>query len=446
MIEDQPPFSLRKYLIRWMTVPIVLLTALSLAIGFLFTWHEIEEVYDAQLVHNAKVLFQLTEHEIHDDKAFSLGIENAKIEHKYERNLGFRIWYHDNLITQSNNTIPFGDLKTSPGFSTVSIDNQKWRVFVLLAPEQDIIIETSERYDIRYELIIQLMSSQILPAVFFIPLLFFIIWISVSRAIKPLLELSNDVKQRSSDDFTPIQNQSIALEVEPLITALNQLFNRMGDSYQRERQFTDHAAHELRTPLAAMKTQAQVLLRKTKELPEHQDGLNNLLASVERATNLIEQLLSLARIQNEKFPQIPFNLSELCCEVSADLLPKAQAKNIDLSADIQEHYEICGHQESIAILIRNIIDNAIKYTPAGGEVKIQLHKSKLIIMDTGVGINNEDKNRVFERFVRVDKTRQIGSGLGLAIVHWIAQAHHFEITLHDHEPQGLEVHIHFSRS
>lgn len=446
MTDDQPPFSLRKYLIRWMTVPIVILTALSLAIGFLFTWHEIEEVYDAQLVHNAKVLFQLTEHEIHDDKAFSLGIENAKIEHKYERNLGFRIWYHGNLITQSNNTIPFGDLKTSPGFSTVSIDNQKWRVFVLLAPEQDIIIETSERYDIRYELIIQLMSSQILPAVFFIPLLFFIIWIGISRAIKPLLELSNDVKQRSSDDFTPIQNQSIALEVEPLITALNQLFNRMGDSYQRERQFTDHAAHELRTPLAAMKTQAQVLLRKTKELPEHQDGLNNLLASVERATNLIEQLLALARIQNERFPQTPFNLSELCSQVFADLLPKATLKNIELSADIQEYYEICGHPESIAILIRNIIDNAIKYTPAGGEVKIQLQHDRLEVIDTGVGIRDEDKHRVFDRFVRVDKTRQTGSGLGLAIVHWIAQAHHFEITLHDHEPQGLEVHIHFSRS
>ncbi|HCK92742.1 MAG TPA: two-component sensor histidine kinase, partial [Gammaproteobacteria bacterium] len=192
--------------------------------------------------------------------------------------------------------------------------------------------------------------------------------------------------------------------------------------------------------------QAQVLLRKTKELPEHQDGLNNLLASVERATNLIEQLLALARIQNERFPQTPFNLSELCSQVFADLLPKATLKNIEFSADIQEYYEICGHPESIAILIRNIIDNAIKYTPAGGEVKIQLQHDRLEVIDTGVGIRDEDKHRVFDRFVRVDKTRQTGSGLGLAIVHWIAQAHHFEITLHDHEPQGLEVHIHFSRS
>ncbi len=435
-------FSLRKYLLIWITIPVLGLVIISLIIGFLFTWHEIEEVYDAQLAHNSKVLYQLVEHEIHDDKAFSLGIEQDKIEHKYERNLGFRVWYNQNLVTQSTNTTHFGEFKAPPGFSTQEIDGHSWRFFVMLTPSNDIVIETSEKFDIRYELITQLMLSQIIPALFFVPILLFIVWIIVRKSLSPLIAISAEVKNRKSDDFSAVgKEQHIVDEIEPLISGLNQLLGRIGETFQHERQFTDYAAHELRTPLAAMKTQAQVLLRKTKELPEYQAGLNNLLASVERATALVEQLLSLARVQNQVIVKNKVALSDLIEQKISELENKAKSKNIRIIRDIKPQVIIEAHEETFGILLHNLIDNSIKYSFEDSEIQIRLTENTFNIIDTGPGISDEHKTLVFDRFVRVDTRRQIGSGLGLAIVKWIAQSHHMNIHLRDNAPSGLHVEI-----
>ncbi len=442
MTAPSSHYSLRGRLIAWIGIPIVVATLLAITSSYHFARYEIEEVYDAQLVHSAKVLLQLTEHEIMEDEGFHLGLENPDLQHRYERNLGFRVWVEDELITQSPSTEGFKDFEAGPGFSNQIIDGHEWRFFVFLNPANKIKIEISERYDIRYELIIQLMISLIIPALLFLPIILLIIWGGVRKVLRPVIEISADVDRRSSDDLSPIHKKIMPREIAPLVQALNNLFNRLEESFRREREFTDHAAHELRTPLAAMKTQTQVLMKKAKNIPECCEGLENLQASINRATHLVEQLLSLARLQHENLPQKKIDLGALLEECQNDISVRAAQKKITLHKEIARHFFVKAHADSVRILLGNLLDNAVKYTPEGGNISLSLSQNgTLVIADTGPGLSNKDKNRVFERFVRVDKSSQTGSGLGLSIAQWIAEAHHVNIKLADNKPNGLKVEI-----
>jgi len=434
-------YSLRSRLIAWISIPIVIATLMALALSYHFAKEEIAEVYDAQLVHSAKVLLQLTEHEIMEDEGFHLGLENPDLQHRYERKLGFRVWVGNDLITGSANTDHFGNFEAPPGFSDHLVEKHEWRFFVFLDPVKKIKIEVSERMDIRDELIVHLMISLIVPALLFLPVIIFMIWVGVRKVLKPVIKISADVDRRGSDDLSPIQKEALPQEIAPLVLALNRLFKRLSESFKREREFTDHAAHELRTPLAAMKTQTQVLMKKAKSVPECAEGLENLQSSINRATHLVEQLLSLARLQHEDLPQEKTDLSQLLNECLADIQPRAQNKNIALKTDIQDQCFIKAHADSVSILLGNLLDNAVKYTPERGEVSVTLKDGLVTITDTGPGLRDEDKARVFERFVRADKSGQSGSGLGLSIARWIAEAHDVTIKLADNQPRGLKVEI-----
>ena len=255
-------YSLRQRLITRISLPVSIALLLAMLMGYYFTKREVEEVYDAQLVHSAKVLLQLTTHEILEDKEFDLGLEDPNLQHRYERKLAFRIWVKDKLITASANSSEFKDFEAAPGFSDYKIGKYEWRFFVFLDPVHNIKVEVSERNDIRYELVYQLTASILVPILLLLPFVISIIWIGVRKVLKPVVKISSDVDKRGSSDLSAISSARLPEEIAPLIQALNRLFNRLDESFKREREFTDHAAHELRTPLAAMKTQTQVLKKK----------------------------------------------------------------------------------------------------------------------------------------------------------------------------------------
>lgn len=430
-------YSLRRRLIKWISIPILIAVLCAITVSYLFSRHEIEEVYDAQLVHSAKVLLQLTQHEIMEDEDFHLGLENQDLQHKYERNLGFRIWHKGELITSSPNTESFDEYQARPGFSTVTIDNHEWRIFVFLDAENQIRIEVSERYDIRYELILQLIVSLLTPAMAFIPIVLIVIWVAVRRSLKPIDVISSDLDIRNSQDLSAINQNNLPEEITPMVEALNGLFTRIEESFKREREFTDNAAHELRTPLAAMKTQVQVLEKKLKNFPDSHDGLENLLSSINRTIRMVEQLLALARLQNEELSKEDMDMSECLCDAIKDFKDQAKRKNIIINASIAPNVLIKANKPSIEILISNLLDNAIKYTPDGGSVNVSLSDDVILkIADTGPGLSDEDKTKVFERFVRTDKSGQSGSGLGLSIAKWICDAHAFKVSIYDNKPNG----------
>ena len=433
-------YSLRKGLVRWIGIPIGLAAALTFLSSFLFARHEIDESYDAYLVHTAKVLEQLTRHEILEDDVPHLGTEETTMMQKYERKTGFRIWRADQLISQSTNTLHFKHFKAPNGFSRHKIGKHEWRFFVLFDPKNNIQIEVSERSDVRYELVGQIMIALIIPGIIFIPLIFFIVLYGVRKTLEPVVRISADVDRRSSDSLLPLKNYTVAEEIAPLVQALNSLFGRIENSFRREREFTGHAAHELRTPLAAMKMQTQVLMKKAKGAPQCKQGLENLQSTIDRSTHLVEQLLSMARIQDNEFCKSKMNLSECLYESVDEIQPVARQKNIAIETGITDHIMIDGNEDSIAILFKNILDNAVKYTPMGGSIFVNCSADGLVeIADMGPGLTGEEKDRAFERFVRLDKTGQPGSGLGLSIVDWIAAEHDVEINLLDNRPKGLKV-------
>lgn len=434
------PYSLRRRLLLWISIPILIAALLTLIIGFFFAWHEVDEVYDAQLVHSAKVMLQLTQHEIKKGQDFELGLENPNLSHEYERNIGFRLWVDTNLVSQSPNTVNFKNFEAPPGFSNYKIGEHTWRFFVFLDPENKIQIEISERYDIRYELVFQIMGALILPGIIFIPLILVIIWIGIRQGMKPITDLSEQVNRRSSKDLSPIAQKQVAKEIQPITHALNELFKRIEESFSREREFTDHAAHELRTPLAAMKTQTQVLRKKTGEKAGSDDGLQNLEASIDRAARLVDQLLALARLQNEDMPKVKVNLSECLQDCIADIQKMTQTKGHTLNVNIRDNVHLLGHEDSLAIMLKNFLENAVKYTPEGGTIDVSLSADgELSICDTGPGIPQAEQEKVFNKFYRADKTGKTGSGLGLSIAKWIADAHNLQISLANNKPQGLSV-------
>lgn len=435
-------YSLRRHLLLWISLPIIAVTILALLASYFSARHEVEEIYDAQLVHSAKIVLQLTQHEIKEDEEFDLGIEDPSLQHKYERNFGYRIWFKDKIISQSPNTVDFKNFEAPPKFSDRNVNGKYWRFFVFVDPQNDIKIEVSEIYDIRYELILDLILSLILPALAFLPIILIIIWVGIKRVLKPVISISTEVDQRTSNDLSPISKTSLPVEISPLINALNRLFQRIDNSFKREIQFTDNAAHELRTPLAAIKTQTQVLIKKLNKKKEYSEDLYNLNASIDRASRLVDQLLSFSRLQTDEMKFEIVSLSILCERVLRDLSLISLKKNIELEADIASNLKVKGHSGALEIMLLNLVGNAIKFTPSGGKINVSLlaenNLAIICITDTGIGIKDSDKEKVFERFYRAQKNKE-GTGLGLAMAKWVVDTHNADISLSDNKPSGLVI-------
>lgn len=447
-------FSLKRKLISLITLPVLLTGIIIGSVSFYATWYEIEEVYDAQLVNAAKVLARLVESGLigETEGPTSLGEADDERAHLYEKKLTFRIWRDDELLIRSQSASRLNGTRAAEGFSDQTIRGDDWRVFVLDHPGMGFSYEVAERYEIRYELIWYLVSGVMLPAGLFMVLIIFLVWFGTDRALQPVLNLSRRVDKRSPGDMRPIDGLETPEEITPLIDAMNRYLARLKESFKQEREFTDNAAHELRTPLAAMKTQAQVLKMKTPYGSATRTGLDNLLDSIDRAAHLVEQLLSFARVQNRELPFENVDLGDIARVVISDLAGLAHEKHIRLDTDIGGDVAMHANSDALALMLRNLLDNAIKYTPGGGTVSVRVALgggaenaggAMLHVCDTGPGIPDAEKSRVTARFYRISQSGPPGSGLGLSMAKWVAERHGAVMSLSDNEPQGLCVAIHF---
>jgi two-component system sensor histidine kinase QseC len=438
-------YSIRIRLILLISIPLIVVSVAIGALSLYSTYEEVAEVYDAQLAHSAKVLLQLTENEIDKNgrRKIELGSERPELAHRYENNLTFRIWKGDRLVTQSHLAETFGNFRAPPGFSNEKIADEDWRFFVFIDERTNLNVEVGERYAVRAELIYKILAGLLIPLSLFIPLLLLIVWYGVARSLNPIVQLSQTVDRRNASDFTAIETKTVPREIHPLIKATNRFLGRIENSFDRERQFTDNAAHELRTPLAAMKTQTQVLLKHVGNNPDYKDGLDNLHASIDRAAHMVDQLLAFARLQAGQIEFSPLNISANVENVLKDMSPFAIKKNIDIAANIIPNLFINGNDNAIEIMTRNLIDNAIKFTPERGSILVSLQseggKVVLAVADSGPGIKDAEKQKVFERFYRVQKNSKTGSGLGLAMAKWVCDIHTAQIDLADNAPHGLVV-------
>jgi signal transduction histidine kinase len=443
-------YSIRRRLLYFITASTLGLTLLISGLALLSAYEEIEEVYDAQLAHSAKILLQLTEKELGESNnvAIELGTERPDIAHHYENKLTFRIWKDDILSTQSTQAVSFGNFNAPPGYSNESIDGVMWRFFVLLDPASNITIEVAEQLEIRQELILKILASFWLPLFLFVPMLILIIWWVIRIALKPIFVLSNEINNREANDFSPIHEDLTPTEIRSLIHSMNSMLQRIQSSFIREKQFTDNAAHELRTPLAAMKAQTQVLIKKSAHVPEFEEGLNDLLLSIDRATQMIEQLLELARLQAGVTDMQPVDLHTVLIDTLQEISPLAERRHIQFKLHSTSSCLINGNAHALTIMLKNVIGNAIKFSPPASTIEITIESDAgqviLAVSDKGPGIPDQDKHKIFERFYRVKKSSHFsGSGLGLSIVKWVSDLHGADIKLRDNQPHGLRFELIF---
>lgn len=332
------------------------------------------------------------------------------------------------------------------GFSngTLQGDKDLWRLVWLTTPDGKYRVVVGQEWDYRQDMAIDIVKAQLLPWVVALPIMvLLLIWL-VTRELAPLKRLAKRLHQRQPEDETPLPLTSIPSEVKPLVEALNSLFARTGDMLVRERRFTADAAHELRSPLAALKVQTEVaqLAQNDPEMREH--ALSNLTEGIDRATRLVDQLLTLSRLDSlsglDDVQEIA--LQDLLQTAVMDNYHKARANGVELMLEIRQTPPSRRAQPLLlALLVRNLLDNAIRYSPRGSSVKITLDAHAFSVEDNGLGISPEYLQRIGERFFRPPGQEKTGSGLGLSIVQRIAVLHGMTTHFSHGESGGFRVEV-----
>ena len=450
--------SIRNRLL-FMLLPVTLLVwGAIVAIIYAGTRHEVEELIDAQLVQSARILLNVLSHEFYEEETFrkkiydhplSIAQQLGMASHKYEQKLAFQMWLPPGRLGLRSQSAPDEPMTTlANGFSDSLIEGRRWRVYALTSEKDGMQVQVAESMEIRDQLRNLIVMRILIPMLLSLPVLAGLIWFGVGRAMLPLRKIADDVEHRHLDHLSPIRERDVPLEAQSLVNALNALFLRLQQAFENERRFTADAAHELRTPLAALKTQAQVALRASDE-ETRSAALRQVIAGVDRATHMVQQLLTLARLdpRNSVISHQRVDLQEVVSGVLAELAPTALAKDIELSLDASQPCPVHGDSAMLAVLVRNLVDNAIKYTPAGGVVEVFLRRAgeqvELVVADSGPGILPAVRERVFERFYRSLGNDAPGTGLGLSIVKRIAELHQAVICLEDAPRGGLQVKIRF---
>lgn len=321
------------------------------------------------------------------------------------------------------------------GFNDIIDKGEGWRVYGA-SNNAGTRVEVAVRQDVRASFAARVAAHILHPVWIAAPLLAVLIWGLVRWGLGPLERLTAGVKQRSPADLSPLSPQSVPTEVLPLVGALNNLFARIAVARERDRRFAADAAHELRTPLAAIRAHAQVASH-AKDAAESHQAISDVLIGADRGTRIVEQLLALARVDHDALGKgaQPIDMAELARETIALMAPRAVARSIDLALEVEPGLDatVRGNADLLAAMLRNLVDNALRYIPEGAWVTVRLARGEgallLRVEDSGPGIPSELRARVLHRFFRASGSTTPGSGLGLSIVAAIVESHHGSFTL-----------------
>ena len=357
-------------------------------------------------------------------------------------NVYFHVVSRDGKLLAGDRELPTPDLEIDPAalsgeiyFRDIEMKGQDVRVaYSYVADGQMprdrwVLVEVAETMEKRTQLANKIVASVILPQFIIIPLAVMLVWFGLSRGLRPLTRLRKTIETRDPADLSPIATRRVPEELEPLVEAFNEMLERMKRNVEAQQRFVADAAHQMRTPLTGLKTQAQFAIRENDpEALRH--ALRQIAVGVDRAGRLVNQLLTLARAEGGEAAQQshePLDLSVLIREVVEDWVMLALEKRIDLGFEAEGSAMVRGNPFLLCELAKNLIDNALRYTPAGGHVTCRVLNTGVAtvfeVEDNGIGITEAQAEMVFERFYRVDDASTEGSGLGLAIVQEIAAQH-----------------------
>lgn len=419
----------------------------------LATWfdvrHELDELLDGHLVQAASLLVVQQA----PSSAAGQPMPDAALLHRYAGKVAFQVFRDGRLVQRSANA-PEAPMREAgrpfkPGLATVRIGGMAWRVFATQGAQPEVQFFVGEQMESREDILWAVLRSTLPPLAVSLPLLALAVWWAVRRGVAPLRRLGSALAARDPAALEPIEAGDAPAEMLPMIAALNSLFARIAALIETERRFTADAAHELRTPIAAIRAQAQVALGAADDA-QRRHALQATLQGCDRATRLVEQMLTLARLDAaDAPPRRRIDLGGLARGVVADLAPMALRKRQSIAVEAEEAVSVSVESTLLEVLLRNLVDNAIRYAPGGAEIRIGVSKAagrvRLTVDNSGPALAAADLERLGERFFRVPGSDASGSGLGWSIVRRIAAVHGAAIEVAAAGPLGgLSVGVDFA--
>jgi two-component system, OmpR family, sensor kinase len=412
--------SLRRTILIWITILLATLGAGAAVASYYFTKYEADKLLDAQLRQIA----------LNAGEGLS-GDALPHMTHSAEDEISIQIWNAagEMMLHASSVRLP---RQAKLGFADIDFAGKSWRVYTSSDGERT--AQVAQRWTARNEIAGRAAYGAALPILAATPIVWIIIYFAVNRLLGHLSKVAETLAERSIDAKDPVAAGKVPAEIAPLIVAMNALMERYQTAVERQRRFVSDAAHELRTPLAALQIQVDNLGSHVRPGGVETDTVDELNAGVRRATALVTQLLKMARLESAS-PHFPrnYDLAVLVGEVVADHVAIANRKNVDLGMSIPTSFDCHTDDPETRLLLMNLVDNAVKYTPSGGTVdvvlKTQGHAAVVEIIDSGCGIPAAALPRIYDRFFRAAPPDTEGTGLGLAIAQAVADRNGFRLTI-----------------
>jgi len=449
-----PQRSLLGEILDWMLAPLFLLWPMSVAITYVVAQNIANVPYDRALANNLHVLTR----QVHaQDGRAVLKMTDAARDVLRADETDSVFWLARGSRGEylgGDRALPLPTTVGQPRPGEVQYEDDTLRGFGIrlaftwvdlhLPGTQPALLIVAETVEKRTQLANDIIKGVIIPQFVVLPIAVLLVWFGLSRGVAPLNALQQRLRARRPDDLSPIDERAAPSEIAPLVAAMNDLLDRLSANVQAQRRFVADAAHQLKTPLAGLRTQAELALRDASP-EEMQSSLRQLVTGSERATRLVNQLLLLARAENPSAIGLTrTDINAIAYEQTMHWVPLALSLNTDLGFEGSDTpVEINGNPLLLAELLNNLVDNALRYTPRGGHITVRVLQADgeglLEVEDSGPGIAPEERERVFDRFYRVLGTSSDGSGLGLAIVREITQKHQASVVISDHPTEHSDL-------
>lgn len=422
--------SIRRALLLWLSAGLFAGIAVAAGLTYFQAREEANELFDYQMKRMAASLPRI---------AFAPLASVPGNAFDMDEDVVIQIWDMTGIPIYLSHRHPSLPQRAELGFTNVSTSNGVWRVYS--AQQGETVVQVAQPLSARRAIAAQTALKTILPLLVLIPFMGILIWLAVGRGLAPVRRIAREVQTRDSTSLSPLSSEGLPEEIEPLTHALNDLLARLERSIGAQRSFVADAAHELRTPLAALKLQIQMMERAPDE-NERKEAISDLKHGLDRASHLVQQLLTLSRqeadVSERAFKRV--DLLEIARVVIGEQAPIGAQKHIDLGIEDGVPTIVDGDFEALRTMLGNLVDNAIRYTPPRGRIDVSIFaiegEAILKVTDSGNGIPEEDRRRVFDRFYRRENAQALqGSGLGLAIVKNIVERHRGNIRL-DSGPEG----------
>jgi two-component system, OmpR family, sensor histidine kinase TctE len=454
--------SIRRQLLGWLLIPILSLWVVGSIITYVLAIDFANNAYDNALLDSARAVASRL---VFREDSVSVDMPPAAqsiLKFNEKDSFFYQVLDQHGSLLSGDDSIPqpvLSSLSKEPAFRDGLISHHEVRMVQFQVPIPDrpnnqfVVIQVAETIQGIDELTDKVLLGVVLPQLLLIILAGLAVWFGVTRGLRPLQELQRAVAARSPSDLRELPAESAPKEVRPLVLAINELLVRLREDREAQKRFVANAAHQLRTPLAGLKTQSELAAR-SQDPDDLRHSLTKIRTSADRATRLVQQLLSLARVEPAAMtPRVhkPVNINGIARDVTSELVPQALAKKIDLGFEgFEQPCLILGDAENLYEMMVNLVENAVLYTQEGGKVTVRLEnpqQPRLIVEDNGPGIPENEREHVFERFYRTLGTSVHGSGLGLAIVQEIAELHDAVVRFADGpEGNGTSAVVQFPKS